>query len=66
MSKRFELNSADIKKWLTNAAIFFAPALLVFLMAIQSGTAPKEALYLVYLWLLNSSIDLLRKFVAGK
>jgi len=66
MSKRFQLNSADIKKWLTNAAIFFAPALLLFLTSIQAGTPYEQAIYLVYLWLLNSSIDLLRKFVASK
>jgi hypothetical protein len=66
MSQRFTLNKEDVKKWLKNAAIFFAPALLVFLVAIQAGTPREEALYLVYLWLLNTAIDLTRKFVAGK
>ena len=66
MSKRFQLNSADVKKWVTNAAIFFAPALLIFLTAIQAGTPYEQAIYLVYLWLLGSLIDLLRKFVNGK
>jgi hypothetical protein len=65
MSERFTLNKEDVKKWLKNTAIFFAPALLVFLVAIQSGTTREEALYLVYLWLLNTAIDLTRKFVAG-
>lgn len=65
MSKRFSLNKEDIKRWLKNAAIFFAPAVLVFLVAIQAGTPKEEAMYLVYLWMLNSSIDLIRKFIAN-
>ena len=65
MSKRFTLNKEDVRKWLKNTAIFLAPAVLVFLVAIQSGTPREEALYLVYLWLLNTAIDLTRKFVVG-
>jgi len=64
MSERFTLNQEDVKRWLKNTAIFFAPAFLVFLIAIQSGTPREEALYLVYLWLLNTAIDLTRKFIS--
>jgi len=66
MSKRFTLNKEDVRKWLKNTAIFLAPAVLVFLVAIQAGTPRDEALYLVYLWLLNTFIDITRKFIAGK
>jgi hypothetical protein len=65
MSERFSLNKEDVKKWLKNAALFFAPALLVFLIAIEAGTPREEALYLVYLWALNVLIDLTRKFLAS-
>ena len=64
-SSRFTLNRTDIEKWLKNAAIFSAPFLLVFLVAIQSGVELKDALVAVYLYALNISIDLLRKFIAG-
>jgi len=56
---------ATIKKVLTNSAIFLAPALLVFLVAIQSGVPVSEALNAVYLWGLNTLVDLTRKFIAG-
>lgn len=66
MSEKFSLNKEDIVKVLKNAAIFLAPALLVFLLAVQSGVSVKEALNLVYLWGLNTAIDLLRKFTEGR
>jgi len=65
-SKRFELNRVDVEKWATNAAIFLAPALLLFLVSIQSGSDWREALKFVELWLLNTVIDVLRKFIAGR
>lgn len=66
MSERFTLNKEDLLKWGKNTLTFLAPALLIFLVAIQSGVPIKEALYSVYLWGLNTSIDLLRKFIASK
>jgi len=65
-SKRFALNKQDVRKWLINTAVFLAPALLVFLTAIQSGVPVKQALLAVYTYLLNVAIDLLKKFVASK
>jgi hypothetical protein len=62
-SKRFRLNNDDVKRILTNAGIFLAPALLIFLVQIQAGVKVSEALYAVYLWALNTVIDLLRKFI---
>lgn len=63
MSEKYSLNNEDLIKVLKNAAIFLAPALLAFLTAIQSGVDFKVAMGAVYLWGLNTSIDLLRKFI---
>ena len=65
-SKKYQLNSADLEKAAKNALIFFAPAAILFLTAIQSGSTVEEASSVLYLWALNTAIDLLRKFVAGK
>lgn len=64
-SKRFQLNQADVQKWALNALIFFAPAILVFLGSIQAGNSVEDSAKLLYLWALNTAIDLLRKFIAG-
>lgn len=66
MSKRFTLNKEDVKKWAINTLTFLAPALIIFLTAIQAGVTVKEALYAIYLWGLNVSIDLLKKFIQEK
>ena len=65
-SKRFSLNKEDVLKWAKNTLTFLAPALIIFLTAIQSGVPIKEALYSIYLWGLNVAIDLLKKFVQEK
>ena len=65
MSKKFQLNKADVKKWLNNTLVFAAPALLVFFSSIQAGVPLKDALGAVYLWLLNTVIDLLKKYLQG-
>ena len=65
-STRFTLNETDVKKWLTNALIFLAPALLV-LMASLADAIPTDAKYGVFaLYALNVLVDVLKKFVAGK
>lgn len=66
MSKRFELNKVDWLKIGKNSLIFLAPAVIVFLGAIRTGADMKDALYLVYLWVIDVIIDILRKFIAGK
>jgi len=66
MSKRFTLNKQDLIKWGKNTLIFLAPALIIFLTALQTGTPVKEALYSIYLWGLNVLIDILKKFVQEK
>lgn len=66
ISKKFTLNSEDAQKIYKNALTFLLPALLVFLVQIQAGVEVKQALYAVYLWGLNTTIDLIRKFIEGK
>lgn len=65
-SKRFTLNKQDVEKWAKNAAIFFAPAALLFLTELQTGHSFKEALVAIKLWGFNIAIDLIKKFIAGK
>jgi len=65
-SKRFSLNQEDIKKWAKNSIVFLAPFLLVFFVALQSGSDIKDALDILYLYALNIIVDILRKFIASK
>jgi len=66
ISKKFSFNKEELLKVGKNALIFLAPAILIFLTAIQNGVPIKQALYSVYLWALNTGIDLIRKYTEGK
>lgn len=66
VSKRFTLNSVELHNWFKNTALFFAPAALLFLLTIQAGGGFDEAFVAIKLWGLNTVIDVLRKFSAGK
>lgn len=57
--------TTEWSKWLKNTSIFFAPFALVFLVAIQSGSDIKDALNILYLFALNTTIDLIRKFMSA-
>lgn len=65
-SKRFTLNKTDIEVWMKNAALFAAPAMLVFFTSLQAGDSLGNALIALKLWGLNTAVDLLRKYTAGK
>lgn len=65
-SQKFEMNRQDWIRWGKNALIFLTPAILLFLTEIQAGKTPREAILTLQLWVLNTAIDLLRKFIAGK
>lgn len=54
----------DYRKVAKNAAIFFAPMALLVLLALQNGSSVEEILWIVRLWLLNTAVDLVRKFIA--
>lgn len=61
ISKQGQLIKQDLMKWGKNTFLFLLPAIIMFLSAIQTGVPLKDALYLIYLWGLNVSIDLLKK-----
>lgn len=61
---RFTLTKEDMAKWSYNTALFFAPAGLLFLLAMQSGKSVNDALLILYTWGMNTAIDLIRKFIA--
>lgn len=58
------LKTLDWEKWLKNSAIFAAPFALVFLLSIRSGSDIKDALNVLYLYVLDVVIDLIKKFMA--
>ncbi|MDQ5931254.1 MAG: hypothetical protein QG674_420 [Patescibacteria group bacterium] len=62
--ENFGLTQADLKKVVKNALIFFAPALLIFLLEIQGGGDIKVAIVAIKLWAINTAIDLLKKYIA--
>lgn len=59
------LITTDWQKWLKNTATFSAPFALVFLLAIQGGSDVKDALNILYLFALNTTIDLIKKFITA-
>ena len=60
-----QLNKEELKKWAKNTLVFLAPAIVIFLVAIKSGASVQDALYPVYLWGLNVSIDFFKKLSQG-
>ena len=68
VSDKFTLNNEDYKKVLRNALLFLAPALLVlFADVVKALPEWVEGPWLVLtLWVVNSLMDLLRKFLQGK
>lgn len=62
MSAQYKLDKKDLKKWAKNTLIFLAPAIILFLGELQRGADVKEAMSVIYLWGINTAIDLLRKY----
>jgi hypothetical protein len=65
MSPKYTLNKEDVLKWLSNTIIFLAPALIIFLTAIQNGANIKDAGWVLGLWVLNTLVDLSKKYLQG-
>lgn len=65
MTLQTRVANTDYKKWLKNTALFFAPAALLALTALQNGAEWAEIAWIVRLWLINALIDLIRKFSAA-
>jgi len=64
-SDRFQLNSEDVYKWVKNAGIFLAPALLLFFIEIEKGSSFEQAVLTIKVWAISTIIDILRKFVSS-
>lgn len=65
-SKRYALNSQDIRQWIKNLLIFSSPILILILTELQKGTPLEQVKPLIMAALINALIDILRKFVDGK
>jgi hypothetical protein len=65
-SAKGQFNRADLERVARNALIFFAPAAILFLTQIQTGASFEDSVAVLYLWALNTAIDVLRKILAGK
>jgi len=55
------IENEQVIKWSKNTLVFFAPALIIFFTALVNGTPLKQALIAIYVWLLNVTIDALKK-----
>jgi len=67
-SERFTLNREDVSRVFRNALIFAAPALLLLLADVVKALPEwiSGPWLLVALWVVNSVVDLLRKFLQGR
>lgn len=63
VSPKREIINADVQRWFKNTTLFFAPAFILFLMQLQQGNSVQEALPILYLWLINTLIDVTRKYL---
>ena len=64
VSKRFELNFADIKRVAKNALIFAGPALLVLIGSFVDYLPKDAKYYAMILWAANTLVDLIRKYLS--
>lgn len=65
MSPKNSLSQEDLARWAKNVLIFSSPALIAFLVALQSGMSLKQASLAIYPALMNAAIDLLKKYKTG-
>lgn len=63
VSPKREIINADVQRWLRNTVLFFAPAFLLFLQQLVAGKSVQESAPILYLWLLNTLIDVTRKYL---
>lgn len=61
---RYTLTTTNYKSIARNALIFSAPAILLILTSLQAGKSWADIQGIVYLWLLNTLTDTIRKFIA--
>jgi hypothetical protein len=63
VSPELKIINADWQRWFRNLVLFFAPAFLIFLVQLQQGNSVQDALPILYLWLINTLIDITRKYL---
>ena len=64
MSAQYRLDTNEVQRVGRNALLFLAPAIILALGALQAGKTWEDIQYILYLWLINTATDLLRKFMA--
>ena|SRR5258708_3401922 len=64
-SKKWTLSETDWHKWAFDTLLFSSPALIVFLTALSNGTPYRQAIYLLYISLIQALIGLLKKFAGN-
>lgn len=65
-SKKWDINAKDVEKLLKNALVFSSPAIIVFLLSLQSGADLNIAAGAGLQALLAIAIDFFRKLKAGE
>jgi len=62
-SEAYALIRQDIEKVAVNALVFLVPAAIIILEHLIAGKEPKDVLPVLYLYLLNTLLDVCRKFL---
>lgn len=76
ISKKWTLNREEIQKVSKNAVVFFSPVALIYLGFVLSAVQKdgfqvkdlvpsSEAVTVIVLWIINTLIDILKKFSQG-
>lgn len=63
ISERFQIKSDDLKKFIRNQVIFFAPVIFVALASLKDLVPAEWEWAAITLWALNALIDLFRKWI---
>ena len=62
-SETYQLIKQDLQRVATNAFIFALPAVAICLEQLSAGKSVQEILPVLSVWLLNTLLDLTRKFM---
>ena len=62
-SEAYQLIKQDLQRVATNALIFALPAIAISLEQLIAGKSVQEILPVLSVWLLNTLLDLTRKFM---
>lgn len=62
MSAKYSIDRYELQKVLDNAMWFLAPLMIVIIPQLQNGATWEEIQSVVYLYLLNISLDFFKKY----